>query len=58
MKKKKEIKVEMHQHIDKNKVAFGKLHPLDSKHKKASTQEAHDNTLVYILKKDFIRKVN
>ncbi len=32
----------LHQHIDKKRIKFGSLHPVDAKHKKEQTQKFHD----------------
>ena len=37
--------MKMHQHKDKSGIPFGKSHPLNAKHSKKTTQEAHDRTL-------------
>lgn len=37
--------MKMHQHIDEKGNVFGHPHPVGAKHKKASTQEAHDRTI-------------
>jgi len=54
MKKNKveEKEIEMHQHIDENKVPFGKIHHIDLEHKKESTKKAHNNSI------EFSKKIN
>ena len=37
--------VKLHKHVDKKGFAFGKEHPINSTHKKKSTQEAHERSL-------------
>ena len=54
-KKEPEV-VEMHQHIDENKVPFGKSHPINLKHKKMTTQKAHDNSFEFSKKEDNIHR--
>jgi hypothetical protein len=36
----------MHQHIDKNRVPFGKFHSISKLHKKSSTMLAHDFSIL------------
>ena len=43
--KKKETKIEYHQHVDEQGRVFGKSHPLNAKHKKANTQKYHDYSI-------------
>jgi len=44
-KKKKEVKVVMHQHIDQFGRVFGAPHPVDADHKNVKTKKFHDLTL-------------
>lgn len=46
MKKKEDVKQELHQHTDKNGVPFGKKHPIDAFHERVTTRCSHNITLL------------